>query len=592
VRGVERGRSSPLALAALGVAVAGYLVLAAVGGAPRSPLVPPLPRGTGPPGWAVAASGALGLAGLGHTGLSVLSLAVLGTVLASFAVLLREAWRGQLGTAAALCGTLLSVAVATAAPLLLSRDVYSYAAYGRMVALYGADPYRTAPSAFPEDPFVEVASRQWVYTPSLYGPLFTLVSAGLAAQDTGSPGEAILRFKALAGLSLIVAAVASGGAAAVASGGAAAARPGLAPFAVAVVGLNPVLVVHTVGGGHNDALVGAFLASALLVAVRANRSQGRPAGGGLGTVATVLLTLAALVKAVAALALLGWLWWLALGRPDRRPGPDVPAGRSIRSSLAAVFPHVVVAGALAAAVASLLGGWRAAAAMATLASVEGWASGPRLVARGARALGGAVGGSALGDALAAAVYATFVLGAATVAWLGLRRTRALAAGPRPLDERPVAAAPAGGARVAAPLGEPPVAAAPAGGARVAAPLEPPVADALGIPPLVFVLGAPYLLPWYVSWFAPSLPLLSDPFLRAAGLVTAAVLALTGVPAEPGPDPALWEAMVLVVHYVAAPVVLALLVLVALRLARAGPRARPGRRPQPATATAVPRRGPP
>ena len=37
-------------------------------------------------------------------------------------------------------------------PLLLSRDVYSYWAYGRMVWTHDANPYTSVPDRFPQDP--------------------------------------------------------------------------------------------------------------------------------------------------------------------------------------------------------------------------------------------------------------------------------------------------------------------------------------------------------------------------------------------------------------------------------------------------------
>ena len=66
----------------------------------------------------------------------------------------------------------------------------------------------------------------------------------------GSAGATILAFKLLAGVAI----AAATGFVAIA---AARIRPERAPLAAALVGLNPVLVVHTVGGGHVDALIAA-----------------------------------------------------------------------------------------------------------------------------------------------------------------------------------------------------------------------------------------------------------------------------------------------------------------------------------------------
>jgi alpha-1,6-mannosyltransferase len=198
-----------------------------------------------------------------------------------------------------------SLLVAIVAPLLLSRDIYSYAAYGRIESLYGRNPYVTALSSFPHDPFVAVTSLQWLHTHSHYGPLFTLASAGLARASASSVDGTIFAFKLLAGVSI---GVATGFVALTARR----IRPERAALAAALVGLNPVIVVHTVGGGHVDALVAAPLAAASALAVT------RPdARSGRAFAITALLTLACLVKTVMLPVLLLWLVWLARPRVGR-----------------------------------------------------------------------------------------------------------------------------------------------------------------------------------------------------------------------------------------------------------------------------------
>jgi len=130
-----------------------------------------------------------------------------------------------------------------------------------------------------------------VHTHSLYGPGFTLVSAAIARTWAGSAGATILAFKLLAGVAI----AAATGFVAIA---AARIRPERAALAAALVGLNPVLVVHTVGGGHVDALIAAPLAAALAIAVTSPRAVSARA-----IVMTALLTVACLVKAVVVPAL-------------------------------------------------------------------------------------------------------------------------------------------------------------------------------------------------------------------------------------------------------------------------------------------------
>ena len=52
-------------------------------------------------------------------------------------------------------------------------------------------------------------------------------------------------------------------------------RPERAVFAVAVIGLNPIVVFHVVGGGHNDMLVALFVAAAVVAVCSRGASSPR-----------------------------------------------------------------------------------------------------------------------------------------------------------------------------------------------------------------------------------------------------------------------------------------------------------------------------
>ncbi|MBV9359060.1 MAG: hypothetical protein JO023_26425 [Chloroflexi bacterium] len=65
-----------------------------------------------------------------------------------------------------------------ALPSLLSSDVYSYAANGRITAIEHASPYVEPPSAFPD---VVLAVGDWRDAVSVYGPFWERIDAGLAA---------------------------------------------------------------------------------------------------------------------------------------------------------------------------------------------------------------------------------------------------------------------------------------------------------------------------------------------------------------------------------------------------------------------------
>src|SRR5207302_325775 len=326
-----------------------------------SPLTVLLPARTRPPSWASELAEVARLDHLGRQVLTGLSWGIVVVVLAAFAVLLREAWSGRVRLSAALVASGISLAVAVAAPLLLSHDVLTYAAYGRVQSVYHRNPYVLSLSAFPHDPFVSVTPGQWLHTHSPYGPLFTMVSAPITRTWGGSTGVTILAFKLLAGIAI---AAATGIAALIARR----TRPERASLAVVLVGLNPVIVVHTVGGGHVDALLAAPLAAAAAIAVS------RPAAGSTrAIVTTALLTAACLAKTVIVPALALWLWWIAHTERAQRARH--------------VMTHVLLIGAAAlAAVTPYIAGWHTLTPFASLGGVESWASPSHLVGRGAQAI--------------------------------------------------------------------------------------------------------------------------------------------------------------------------------------------------------------
>src|SRR5438093_5693366 len=180
---------------ALAALVAGYLAIDLLSSTPGSPLRPPLPPGVAVPGALARASTWAGMDRLGHVGASVAALVLLGVLVASFVVLMVEAFRGRVRLRAVVAAGALSLALAAVAPVVLSRDVYSYAAYGRIVSLHGASPYVEVPTAFPRDPFVAVLSPEWRTARSVYGPAFTLLSTTVSG---ASPAAVLLAFKVIA----------------------------------------------------------------------------------------------------------------------------------------------------------------------------------------------------------------------------------------------------------------------------------------------------------------------------------------------------------------------------------------------------------
>ncbi len=161
----------------------------------------------------------------------------------------------------------LLVAAFALAPVLLSHDVYSYVDYARLGVVHGLDPYVHPPLAAPADPaYAEVT---WTEATSAYGPLFTLATYPLAWLPVA---VAVAALKAVAALSVLALA------ALVAR---LAAWRGVDPLrAAAFVALNPLVLVHVVGGAHNDALT--MLLAMLAVAATLSAREAS-AGAALAT---------------------------------------------------------------------------------------------------------------------------------------------------------------------------------------------------------------------------------------------------------------------------------------------------------------------
>lgn len=157
------------------------------------------------------------------------------------------------------------------APPLLSQDVFSYIAYARMGAEHGLNPYLEAPAAIAGDPVLRFVG--WPDAVSVYGPLFTLASYGLAPLSLAT---SLWLNKAIAAAAVV-------GTAALCER--IAIRRGVpSQLAVAVVALNPLVLVHVIGGAHNDALL-ALLLTASVAALVAERA----ALGGASLAATVAI---------------------------------------------------------------------------------------------------------------------------------------------------------------------------------------------------------------------------------------------------------------------------------------------------------------
>jgi len=367
---VQRSTSVAVALSVASVVL--VALVAATPGSPFSPILPASAQPSGPMRWL---ADLVQLDALGGDALVVVGIGVVVFAAAAFLLLLREAWRGSVSTRTVVWLVVAYHAVVLMLPLLFSRDVYSYAYYGRIAATYHANPYVSTPADFPNDVLAGYVGPRWFDTPAVYGPAWTLVSS-LVVRVADDVASTIVVFRALA----VAASLAT-----VAVVGSVSRRlwPERTAFAVAAFGLNPVVLFQSVGSGHNDLLVALCIAGGLtLLAARH------------GLLATAALTLGALVKATAGVPLLLLLIASVAGAPP---------GRRLRTLLA----HVAVAGGLALAFAlPFLQTEDPTLGMLELASHEGWLAPSRLFRRALDA----ISGDALGI-LARVVFPAILLGA-------------------------------------------------------------------------------------------------------------------------------------------------------------------------------------
>lgn len=138
-----------------------------------------------------------------------------------------------------------------------ARDIYDNIFHGRILGIYGANPFRDLISQFPNDPFFKYP--WWKNSPSAYGPFWETL-AGITAWLAGDGIITnILAFKILPGIFHLMSIV-------VVVSFLRRNHPQYALSGALLLGWNPVLLYETWGNGHNDiAMMFWVLLAALLI---------------------------------------------------------------------------------------------------------------------------------------------------------------------------------------------------------------------------------------------------------------------------------------------------------------------------------------
>ncbi|AUH69068.1 MULTISPECIES: polyprenol phosphomannose-dependent alpha 1,6 mannosyltransferase MptB [Gordonia] len=251
---------------------------------------------------------------------------------------------------------LMWVAPLIIAPPLLSKDVYSYLAQSA-IAYKGMDPYTYSPmrGLGVDHALTLSVPNLWKDTPAPYGPLFLWIGEQITAITGENITVAVLlhRLVAIAGVLMIVWALPR-----------LARRCGVSAVAALWLGaLNPLLILHLVGGIHNESLMIGMMLVGLEWSFRAVygtqrlRRPDRPLPSRAGWVllaGVAVIAASAMIKVTSMLALgfvgvaLARRWGATL--PALRHAPVSQWWRRSRRSLAALAASAGVMGVVAGAV--------------------------------------------------------------------------------------------------------------------------------------------------------------------------------------------------------------------------------------------------
>jgi hypothetical protein len=186
-----------------------------------------------------------------------------------------------------------------------AADVYDNIMHGRILGIYGENPFKRLALSYPHDPFYEYAA--WKKTASAYGPAWE-IPAGLTAWLAGNGIMAnVLAFKILAGvfwlgcLALVAALLKQKDPANLLPG-------------VFLLAWNPVVIYEVWGNGHNDLGMVFWVLAAILAAWRWRYSTAVLCltMGALVKFIPVLLIPAVVIQALAEQTTLRWRAWFLI----------------------------------------------------------------------------------------------------------------------------------------------------------------------------------------------------------------------------------------------------------------------------------------
>ncbi|HYL42840.1 MAG TPA: hypothetical protein VEU97_05595 [Ktedonobacteraceae bacterium] len=199
-------------------------------------------------------------------------------------------------------GTIIVGLIYLLTPAMLSRDIFVYAGYGRTIVAHHANPYFVTPSAFPQD--IITTYDDWKFATSAYGPAWLVVCSFWSLLMGAHPLGYLLGFR-LFGLgahllnTVFVATILK--------------KLGRSPRTVTLGTLlyawNPLALMESSLGGHNDTFMVTLILLGVLLCVRAEQRRFTRPSDYLPPV--IAFTLATLIKFTAAPVIVFYIILLA-----------------------------------------------------------------------------------------------------------------------------------------------------------------------------------------------------------------------------------------------------------------------------------------
>ncbi len=191
------------------------------------------------------------------------------TVYAAIALLIRR-WAGvvsmRLVTIFIWLGAVVAGLVLVSMPVMLSQDLFVYADYGHVLVAYGANPFFISPAAISHDAITRVDG--WNFTTSAYGPIWMYICALVALVGGDHPVSYYIIFRVFAFAcyllnSLLVNAILR----------IAGCSPRTRAFGTLLYAWNPLVLLESCLGAHNDVLVNTFMLLGIYLALRAEQKD-------------------------------------------------------------------------------------------------------------------------------------------------------------------------------------------------------------------------------------------------------------------------------------------------------------------------------